>query len=99
MGIVPVGQELHIRADAQSSDLWQIRAGVEGLDVVPALEHVGDHDAGLGQVRRAGHVGDDTAWPDGVERGGEQAPLERPQRWNAPGRTPPRGRRHHQGCR
>ncbi|GAA2687971.1 hypothetical protein GCM10010412_076280 [Nonomuraea recticatena] len=49
MGIVRVGQELHVRADAQSSDLWQIRAGVEDLEVVPALEHVGDHDAGLGQ--------------------------------------------------
>src|SRR5699024_4268733 len=53
----------------------------EDLDVVPArlrppTQHIVDDEHGLGVVRRAGRVGDDSPGRAGVEGGGEQFALQ-----------------------
>ena len=80
VGAVPVRPELRIRAvgarAAEAGYLGEQRGRVEHLDVVPGGEHGCHNLAGLGQMRRAGRVGDHAAWPGRVESRGEQAALQ-----------------------
>ena len=84
VGAVHVRPELHVRPLAQTVErpadgVGEQRAGVDDLDVVPALEHVAHDEAGLGDVGAAGGVGDDATGRDGIQRGGEQRALQRRQ--------------------
>ena len=56
-------------------------------------QHVGDHVAGLGQVRGADDVRDRAAGAGGGERGPQQAPLQRGQLGDVLRAAPPAGLR------
>jgi hypothetical protein len=67
------------------------RPGVELLHVAAFPEQVEHDDAGLGQVRRAGHVGDDPARPGRVQRRPEQVALQVDERPDVRGLAAPAG--------
>src|SRR5699024_806475 len=99
VGAVDVGPQLHggpgaevdLVPDGGADPGADGLAGVELLDVGAGLQHVGDDETGLGQVRGAGDVGDHSPGGRGVERGGEQVALQGAELSHVGGAAAPAG--------
>lgn len=95
VGGVAVRPELGVRAGADvleaRGEAGEHARSVQAFDVVATLEHVVDHDPGLGQVRRARDVGDHPAGTYRVQCGAEQSALQRAQFGHALRVAPPAG--------
>src|SRR6478736_1224037 len=96
IGAVEVGPQLHVRSVAESGQLVtrrvpEERTGIDELDVVALLQHVGDDEAGLVEVGAARGVGDEPAGRGGLDRGREQLALEPGECRDVVGRAPPAG--------
>jgi hypothetical protein len=73
----PELSEAAITGGSEVRDLGQESGGVEDRHIGPGRGDRGNDITGLRQMRGAGHVGDDAARTDGVDRGAEQPALER----------------------
>ena len=90
VGAVPVRPQLHGRAVAEVGHAGQQRPGVELLEAGVPAQRVGDRDDRLGQVRRAGDVGQHPAGAQRRDRGVEQLALQPGQPGQVAGAAPAR---------
>ena len=87
VGAVPVRPQLHARARRRGRARPAGSGRASSCSTLRAClpQRRPAHDArGLGQVRRAGHVGDHAAGPHGAQRRGEQLALQLGQRRRRP---------------
>src|SRR5512144_2353177 len=89
VGAVAVRPQLHVGPATQLRNAGQDGARVEPRDVRHLAQDVGDDDAGLGDVRGTGDVGDDATRPDGPQAAAQQTPLQRGEPGDVRGFAPP----------